>query len=53
MNCPISIKDIDMSQKVFKIDIGSLKGKTEKSKPFHAMVDIVKAPREILNCTTI
>lgn len=46
-NCPITVQDVDVAEKIFGKDVGSLKGKTSRSKPTPVVHDIVEIPPEL------
>jgi hypothetical protein len=52
MNCiknnPITTEDIDLAEKIFGPDIGSLKGKTTRAKPKPVVDDFIEIPRELI-----
>ena len=33
--CPVTVEDVNITEKIFGPDIGALKGKTIRSKPIH------------------
>ncbi len=45
--CPITVKDIDNSEKIFGVDIPSMKGKVTRQKPIPVMEDIIEIPQEL------
>ena len=47
-NCPITIEDITIAEKIYGKDIGSLKGKTTRSKPTPVMKDYIEIPKELV-----
>ncbi len=46
-NCPITTVDIDIAERIFGTDIGTLKGKGKETKPSHIPEDYVKIPQEL------
>ena len=46
-NCPVTIEDINVCEKVFGPDIYTLKGKTVRSKPKIAVKDYIEIPFEL------
>src|SRR5210317_1873698 len=48
-NCPITIEDINIAEKIFGKDIYALKGKTTKQKPISVVTDYISIPTEQLN----
>ena len=47
-NCPITIEDINIAEHIYGKDIGSLKGKTVRSKPVPVIRDYVVIPKELI-----
>ena len=47
-NCPVTSEDIEIAEQVFGKDIGSLKGKTVRSKPLPVIKDYVNIPKELM-----
>ena len=47
-NCPVTTKDVDIAEKIFGKDVGTLKGKTTRPKPPIVKTDILEIPQEIL-----
>jgi len=46
-NNPVTVDDINIAEKVYGPDIGSLKGKTTRRKPKPVVKDYVEIPREL------
>ena len=47
-NCPITIEDINIVEKIYGKDIGSLKGKLKRQKPIPVISEIVEIPKELM-----
>ena len=47
-NCPITIEDINIAEKIYGKDIGSLKGKLKRQKPIPVASEIVEIPKELV-----
>ena len=46
-NCPITLEDIDIAEKIFGKDIHILKGKAVRTKPIPVINDYVEIPKEL------
>jgi hypothetical protein len=46
-NCPVTIEDLKIAQKIFGPDIGALKGKSTTSKPQPVKSDLIEIPDEL------
>ena len=48
-NCPVTAEDVDNAEKIFRPDIGAMKGKTTRKKPTPVKKDEVAIPKELLD----
>ena len=48
-NLPITLDDIKTAEMIFGQDIGMLKGKTVRKKPFPVATDYLEIPKELIN----
>jgi len=46
-NCPVTVEDINNSEKIFGADIPSMKGKVTRKKPTPVVEDIIELPEEL------
>ncbi|MEN9849167.1 MAG: hypothetical protein RL368_1907, partial [Pseudomonadota bacterium] len=46
-NCPITIEDIELAEKIYGRDVGALKGKTTRTKPKPVISDTIAIPDEL------
>jgi hypothetical protein len=47
-NCPVTVEDINISEKIFGPDMSSLKGKSTRRKPKPVRSDLIEIPKEII-----
>jgi hypothetical protein len=47
-NCPVTVEDINISEKIFGPDISSLKGKLVRGKPKPVRQDLIEIPKELI-----
>jgi hypothetical protein len=47
-NCPVTVEDVNISEKIFGPDISSLKGKSMRRKPKPVRQDLIEIPKEII-----
>jgi hypothetical protein len=46
-NCPVTINDIDLAEKIYGKDVASIKGKTTRQKPTPVIQNMVEIPPEL------
>ena len=46
-NCPITVEDIGNSEKFFRVEIPSMKGKVTRQKPIPVVEDMIEIPQEL------
>ena len=47
-NCPVTVEDITIAEKIFGPDMSSLKGKSTRRKPKPVREDLIEIPRELI-----
>jgi hypothetical protein len=47
-NCPVTVEDVDISEKIFGPDMSSLKGKSTRQKPKPVRSDLIEIQKEII-----
>ena len=47
-NCPVTSEEVDLAEKIFGPDTGSLKGKTTRTKPAPVVSDYISIPLELV-----
>ena len=48
-DCPVTVEDTEISEKMFGPDIHALKGKTVHKTPFAVTINAIEMPKETLN----
>jgi hypothetical protein len=48
MNCPVSVDDVNLDEKIHGPDVASLKGKSTRSRPIPVINDIIEIPKELI-----
>jgi hypothetical protein len=46
--CPVTVEDVNISEKIFGPDMSSLKGKSTRRKPKPMRSDLIEIPKEII-----
>ena len=46
-NCPVTLEDIEVANKIYGPDVAVLKGKSVRKKPIPVIKDYVEIPKEI------
>ena len=46
-NCPVTVEDVKLAERLFGPDVGTLKGKSKRRKPMPVVVDNIEIPDEI------
>ncbi len=47
-NCPVTVEDVNISEKIFGPDMSSLKGKSTRRKPKPVRQDLIEIPKELI-----
>ena len=47
-NCPVTVEDVNIAEKIYGPDVGSLKGKTTRQKPKPVTRDIISIPKALV-----
>jgi hypothetical protein len=47
-NCPVTVEDINIAEKIFGPDVSSLKGKSPRRKPKPVRKDLIEIPKELI-----
>jgi hypothetical protein len=47
-NCPVTVEDVNIADKIFGPDMSSLKGKSTRRKPKPVRKDFIKIPKELI-----
>ncbi len=48
-NCPVTVDDINIAEKIFGPDVSSLKGKSTRQKPKPVREDLIEIPKELIS----
>mgnify|MGYP002176679840 FL=1 len=48
-NCPVTVDDINIAEKIFGPDVSSLKGKSTRQKPKTVREDLIEIPKELIS----
>ena len=47
-NCPVTVEDINIADKIIGTDVSSLKGKSTRQKPKPVRKDLIRIPKELI-----
>jgi hypothetical protein len=47
-NCPVTVEDVNISEKIFGPDMSTLKGKSTRRKPKPVRSDLIEIPKDII-----
>ena len=47
-NCPVTVNDVNLAEKIFGPDVSSLKGRSTRPKPNQVVDDKIEIPTELL-----
>ena len=48
-DCPVTVQDVKLAEKIFGPDIGTIKGKTTRRKPLPVSPSLIEIPRELIS----
>ena len=49
-NCPVTVEDIKIANKIYGAEVATLQGKTTRQKPPRVLTDQIHIPPELVHC---